>query len=560
MSRVSLIEQLYVKRKSALEFNYDALTAPPIRSIFTQQDIDELYRIATSLKYSANMEKKYELIDAIMKARGFKKAHSGTNRVVYNFLENPTFVAKVALDKVGLRDSPAEYKNQEFFKPFCCKIFEVVPTGVLAFVERVNPITSLEEFQSIADDIFNMMITKIIGKYVVDDLGSEKFMNYGLRYNTYTGHTFGPVIIDFPYAYELDGAKLICHKTIVTPNGEAPCMGEIDYDIGFNHLICTKCGRKYTALDLQKNTKDVLIMHNGEGSKIKMRIRLVTNGKIIMDSGMTSKNKISKEEYESITSGFKSLPVGEEITSDIIIRRKRTTRQQKYDNFMSELQKKYYKSMHINDEPFNTAIKTNDIIISDLSMEKDSEINNEIYQYDDNQSFIISDLVDNELASYLPREKSSEEDNPLKTTFANCMQDTYKIPSYNDIAEDRSLIKNGPIEDTPPIEDTSIEEDTVEDIIDTQESANSDAVLSIGDRFKEMDANISPAIVSINNEQTTTKTDEEESKNESEEYVSVYDYHADDDNYAAKRRRANKRKFKKDRNKGFNDYSDMDDF
>ena len=165
MSRVSLIEQLYVKRKSALEFNYDALTAPPIRSIFTQQDIDELYRIATSLKYSANMEKKYELIDAIMKARGFKKAHSGTNRVVYNFLENPTFVAKVALDKVGLRDSPAEYKNQEFFKPFCCKIFEVVPTGVLAFVERVNPITSLEEFQSISDDIFNMMITKIIGKY-----------------------------------------------------------------------------------------------------------------------------------------------------------------------------------------------------------------------------------------------------------------------------------------------------------------------------------------------------------------------------------------------------------
>ena len=73
MSRVALIEQLYAeKRKSALEFDYDALWAPPIMSIFTREDINELYRIATSLRYNANIEKKYELIDSIMKARGFK--------------------------------------------------------------------------------------------------------------------------------------------------------------------------------------------------------------------------------------------------------------------------------------------------------------------------------------------------------------------------------------------------------------------------------------------------------------------------------------------------------
>ena len=145
MSRISLIEQLYAKKKKgALDFNYDALWAPPIRSILFQEDINQLYKIATSLKYNANIERKYELIDSIMKARGFRKAHCGTNRVVYNFLENPTFVAKVALDKVGLKDSPAEYMNQEFFKPFCCKIFEVDPTGVIAFVERVNPISSVE--------------------------------------------------------------------------------------------------------------------------------------------------------------------------------------------------------------------------------------------------------------------------------------------------------------------------------------------------------------------------------------------------------------------------------
>lgn len=308
MSRISLIEQLYAKKKKgALDFNYDALWAPPIRSILFQEDINQLYKIATSLKYNANIERKYELIDSIMKARGFRKAHCGTNRVVYNFLENPTFVAKVALDKVGLKDSPAEYMNQEFFKPFCCKIFEVDPTGVIAFVERVNPISSVEEFLSVSDDIFNLMITKIIGKYVVDDLGSEKFMNYGIRYNA-NGTTFGPVIIDFPYAYELDGAKLICNKMINTPLGMVPCHGEIDYDDGLNHLICTKCGRSYKATDLKKNTKDILVIKE-DGGKI-MRTKIMSGDKVIKDSGITSKTHISKELFDDITNASIEAPVG----------------------------------------------------------------------------------------------------------------------------------------------------------------------------------------------------------------------------------------------------------
>lgn len=187
MSRVSVLESLYSKKKSALEFNYDNLWAPPIRSLLTQEDINELVRIATSLKYNGDVNKKYQLIDDVMKRRGFVKAHAGTNRVVYNFPEDRRFVAKIAVDRVGMRDTPAEYRNQEWFKPFCCKIFEVDPSGVIGFVERVNPITSPYEFLSIADDIFNMILTKIVGKYVLDDIGATKFMNYGrLFYRPFT--------------------------------------------------------------------------------------------------------------------------------------------------------------------------------------------------------------------------------------------------------------------------------------------------------------------------------------------------------------------------------------
>lgn len=299
MSRISVLDAIYTAKKggNALDFNYDRLCAPPIRSIFNQYEISALYRIATSIRYNANIEKKYELIDSIMTAKGFKKAHCGTNRIVYNFLEMPTFVAKVALDKVGLADSPAEFKNQEFFKPFCCKIFEVDPSGVIAFVERVNPITSLEEFLSISDDVFNMMITKIIGRYVVDDLGTEKFMNYGLRYNA-DGTTFGPVIIDFPYAYELDGAKLYCNREVFPG---IRCKGEIDYDNGFNKLICNKCGKVYKAQELKKDDKDILLIYTSDNGGIHMRARIVANGKVIKDTGYSSDSILTKDEYAQLT-------------------------------------------------------------------------------------------------------------------------------------------------------------------------------------------------------------------------------------------------------------------
>ena len=40
MSRVSVLESLYSKKKSALEFNYDNLWAPPIRALIPQEDIN----------------------------------------------------------------------------------------------------------------------------------------------------------------------------------------------------------------------------------------------------------------------------------------------------------------------------------------------------------------------------------------------------------------------------------------------------------------------------------------------------------------------------------------
>lgn len=418
MSRVSLIEQLYAKKKSALEFQFDSLWAPPIHSLLSQQDIDQLYHIATSLRYNGNINKKYELIDAVMRPRGFRRGNCGTNRVVYNFLEDPTFVAKIALDKVGIKDSPAEFKNQRFLQPFCCKVFEVDRSGVIAFVEKVNPITSLEEFASIADDVFNMMITKIIGKYVVDDLGTSKFMNYGLRQNA-NGCTFGPVVIDFPYVYELDGGKLICNKPVKDMFGhDHPCGGEIDYDAGLNNLYCSKCGRKYTAQELSKDDSSVLIMYdegNLKGELSRMRARIVTpDGTVIKDSGRSSKTYVSKEDYEGMNAITNLSSTEPREVEKSIKKRSKPVNQLKRDYF-NELQAQLYESIK-DKERFNPVIDTT--IATDAVGRKDTRpVTYGEYVMENNGSYedqFVSEAID---ASAITSENPPEDIAKVDDTF-----------------------------------------------------------------------------------------------------------------------------------------------
>lgn len=274
---------LYPKCKSAIEFNFDNLIANPMLSYITIQDIAQLNKIVTSLKYSSKPKKKYAMIDSIMTNRGFRRMASGTNRVTYRCLNDYSIVIKIAIDNVGLSDNWNEYRNQQVLKPFVTKCFEVSPCGTVGLFERVIPITSREEFVYISDDIFDL-INNLIGKYVLEDIGEKFYMNYGLR------EGFGPVLLDYPYLFELDGRKLICNvPEPMEPNGY--CGGEIDYDIGFNTLICKKCGKRYLASDLKsdENTpeRQKIIV---EGEDIIMKCRLVRGDVVVSELNSNQKH------------------------------------------------------------------------------------------------------------------------------------------------------------------------------------------------------------------------------------------------------------------------------
>lgn len=266
MAKADVLSVLYSKNKTPLEFHFDSLIAPPLISFLTPQDVFELNKIATSVKYSGNVKKKYKDIDKIMYNRGFIRYHAGTNRLVFTHSECNTIVVKVALDKIGLGDNPAEFKNQQLLKPFVTKVFEVTPCGTVGLFERVDPITSREEFESVAGDVFDLITKCFIGKYILEDIGSQYFMNWGLR------RGFGMVLLDFPYVFELDGNKIYCNRPIVEGTKFPVCDGEIDYDIGFNNLVCKRCGKHYLAKELKAKEDQKMIIIKGGKSTMKTRL------------------------------------------------------------------------------------------------------------------------------------------------------------------------------------------------------------------------------------------------------------------------------------------------
>lgn len=258
-----------------------------IYNLLTYEDIAYLNQIARSNKLAGNPSKKKQLIIQVMEARGFKKLDCGTNRLVFKFMDNQSFLIKVAFDKVALNDNIREYNNQEYLKPFCAKCFEVTPCGTVGLFERVYAVKSKEEFASIANTVFDIIVNCFIGKFVLADFGTKFYKNWGVREGAY------PVILDYPYLYELDGGKLFCNKQ--DPLSETGyCGGEIDYDDGFNFLVCKKCGKVYLASELSKDKKNKGIMVVGR-EETRMKIEITRRDGTVLDLGKEKETKTYKK-------------------------------------------------------------------------------------------------------------------------------------------------------------------------------------------------------------------------------------------------------------------------
>lgn len=226
---------------------FDSLKVNPLLSYFTIEDINLIHKLATSPAMHCDVKEKYRLLGEIMEKRGFKLIGGGTNRRAYECIYDDRVVAKVATDPVGFTSNLREYINQNVLKPFCNKIFEVTPCGSLAIIEKVVPIKDVSEFQKYAQEIYDILYFKIRNNSIaMEDIGTRSMKNWGYRSG------FGPVLLDYPTMYVADPKKRLCKNIL---NGKL-CCGTLDYDEGFNCIVCSECGRTYFAKTIAKAEGD----------------------------------------------------------------------------------------------------------------------------------------------------------------------------------------------------------------------------------------------------------------------------------------------------------------
>lgn len=291
MIKSKVLQLLYGGTTTVEDFHYEQLVAPPLSSFLSPYDIEQLRETATSIKLSGDVNTKYMIIDSIMRSRGFVRLAGGTNRLVYRHLEYTPIVVKVAMDREGIKNNPDEYRTQHYIKPFCAKPFEVSPCGTVGLFERVERITSRYEFASIAEDVYNMITTVLVGKYVLEDFGTKFMYNWGIR------RGFGPVLLDFPDIYELDGSKITCLAQL---DDGTICGGEIDYDEGFNFLHCTKCGTQYRARELAKKQKPnngVLTLAGTKG-EVKMKVAYMMGDEVVKEVSYKDATEVARKPKE----------------------------------------------------------------------------------------------------------------------------------------------------------------------------------------------------------------------------------------------------------------------
>ncbi|MFN4245854.1 MAG: hypothetical protein ACK4F9_06910 [Brevinematia bacterium] len=203
-----------------------------ILQYFNKSLLQDLYKITKNNTVSDNNIKADVMIETLQRhGVDFVELGPGTNRLAI-LIDN--YVFKIALDKWGMRDNLNEFTVSKELQPYVVKTYE---TNELISVCEYVTLISKEEFEEQKEVIRDIL--SIIGEsYLLGDVGTvgQNFCNWGYRDN---GEL---VILDFAYIFRIQGDELLCSKD----------KSILNYDENFHNLICPKCGKKYTFMDIRR--------------------------------------------------------------------------------------------------------------------------------------------------------------------------------------------------------------------------------------------------------------------------------------------------------------------
>ena len=199
-----------------------------IKENFTIDNLVEIDQIISDTSIVDN-NRKVDLILYLLRDKGFLELGAGTNRVG---LLKDGYVFKIALDRYGKIDNNQEFKMSKELQPYVTKSYE--NNGLVLVAEYANLI-SKEEF-IMNKEVVRNILEQLSEDYIFADVGSveKNFCNWA--YND-SGKL---VILDYGYFFPRDPLLMNC----------IDCMVELQFDDDYQHIKCPRCGRSFSAIEL----------------------------------------------------------------------------------------------------------------------------------------------------------------------------------------------------------------------------------------------------------------------------------------------------------------------
>lgn len=194
--------------------------------------LKEIYKVCKSSIVSDNNLKVDTILNLLKQyKKDYVELGPGTNRLAI-LIDN--YVFKIALDKWGMRDNLNEFTMSQELQPYVTKTYE---TNELICVSEYVTVISVEEFEERKEEIRQILGILAEG-YLLGDVGTVKknFCNWGYRDNG------DLVALDFAYIYRVAGDELLCSR-----DNEM-----LRYDDNFHNLVCPRCSKKYTFMDIRR--------------------------------------------------------------------------------------------------------------------------------------------------------------------------------------------------------------------------------------------------------------------------------------------------------------------
>ena len=201
---------------------------------FTKDIYIEILRI--TMISSIDNNEKGMLIKKLLRDNNipFSGLGPGTNRMA---IQIDGYAVKIALDIDGMIDNKREMLYSKQLQPYVIKVYECIPTGLIAVTEYVEVFTKAEfyEYQDTMRDILG----DISKQFLIGDVGvtGNNYLNWGIRND-------GTVcILDFAYIYSVRYNVFVCN-----------CGDDslLQYDKNYVKLVCPVCGRVYTFGEIRR--------------------------------------------------------------------------------------------------------------------------------------------------------------------------------------------------------------------------------------------------------------------------------------------------------------------